>query len=485
MNVKDLNPKIVWEIFDEITKVPRPSKHEEKMLEYLVAFAKKHNIEYKTDEIGNIAMFRPAAPGYENVPSVVLQGHMDMVCVKNDDVEFDFEKDPIQTVIDGDWLRTKGTTLGADNGMGVAAGLAALIDPDLICGPVQGLFTKDEETSMTGANNIGEGMINGKILLNLDSEVDGEICIGCAGGIGLTATFEYTPVAAPADLKYVDLRMEGFQGGHSGMEIGLGKACCNKLLARFLNNYSKENELQLATFEAGQKHNAISVSAHALVGVKDAETLAKEFKAFEAVIIEEYKYIEKGITCTAIEQQKPAFVIDSSTASRLIKAVSAVHHGVKNMSLQVEGLVETSSNMAMVTMCGNNKIEVLVSHRSSVDSRKWEAATQAEALFKLAGAKVEFSDDYPGWAPNAESHILKTALSVYENLYGVVPTFGAIHAGLECGLFLTKFPGMDMISFGPTLVDIHSPEERAYIPSVERFWNFTKGILVKIAEENK
>ena len=484
MTIKDLNPTLIWTIFDQITKVPRPSKKEEKIREYLVNFAKEHGIEYKTDAIGNVAMFRPATKGYENAPRVILQGHMDMVCVANDGVEHDFDNDPIKTVIDGEWVRAEGTTLGADNGIGVAAGLAVMIDKDLVTGPVQALFTVDEETSMGGANNLGEGMIEGDILLNLDSEEDGEICMGCAGGVGTQATFEFTPTPAPADLKYIDILFKDFQGGHSGTDIDAERANVNKLIMRFIWNTMAKREVKLAYIKTGDKHNAIPVKAEAIIGVKpeDVDATIAELEAFTAIVKNEYKHTEKDMKILSSIVDAPATVIDDCTTKRLVASVYTAPHGVYHMSKEIEGLVETSTNLATINIV-DNKILVDTLQRSSVESRKNEMAEIVEAHFSLAGASITHSDPYPGWAPNMESPILNVAIDVYNSLFGERPKTSALHAGLETGLFLINYPNLDMISFGPTLRGVHSPKEQMHIPAVAKFWTFLTSILETIAKK--
>ena len=484
MTIKDLNPTLIWTIFDQITKVPRPSKKEEKIREYLVNFAKEHGIEYKTDAIGNVAMFRPATKGYENAPRVILQGHMDMVCVANDGVEHDFDNDPIKTVIDGEWVRAEGTTLGADNGIGVAAGLAVMIDKDLVTGPVQALFTVDEETSMGGANNLGEGMIEGDILLNLDSEEDGEICMGCAGGVGTQATFEFTPTPAPADLKYIDILFKDFQGGHSGTDIDAERANVNKLIMRFIWNTMAKREVKLAYIKTGDKHNAIPVKAEAIIGVKpeDVDATIAELEEFTAIVKNEYKHTEKDMKILSSIVDAPATVIDDCTTKRLVASVYTAPHGVYHMSKEIEGLVETSTNLATINIV-DNKILVDTLQRSSVESRKNEMAEIVEAHFTLAGASITHSDPYPGWAPNMESPILNVAIDVYNNLFGERPKTSALHAGLETGLFLINYPHLDMISFGPTLRGVHSPKEQMHIPAVAKFWTFLTSILETIAKK--
>ncbi len=471
MTIKDLKPALVFSIFDQINQVPRPSKKEEKIRQYLLDFAAEHNIAVRTDAVGNVAMTVPATPGCENAPMVVMQSHMDMVCESNDK-NFDFNTQPIRTIIDGEWLRADGTTLGADNGIGMAASLAALIDKDLVHGPLEALFTVDEETGLTGANNLGEGMIEGSILLNLDSEDDAEIFVGCAGGVDTTCTFNYKRSFAPTDFHFFRLEISGGLGGHSGGDIHLGRANANKLLARFLYTLSLEHEVSLAEIDGGNLRNAIPRAAHAVFGVDTArkESVRVAFNKFVADIEVEYKGIEPTLHFELSTEERPEYAIDLDTTMRLLEALYSAPHGVVSMSRDLEGLVETSTNLASVKMLPDSKVLVTTSQRSSVESRKWDIARQVEALFRLAGAEVTHGDGYPGWAPDMNSRIMRIASDAYEELYGVKPAIKAIHAGLECGLFRAKYPHLDMVSFGPTLRDVHSPSERMHIPAVERFW---------------
>mgnify|MGYP002576774992 CR=1 FL=1 len=486
MTIKDLKPALVFSIFDEINQVPRPSKKEEKIRQYLLDFAAKHNIEVKTDAIGNVAMFKPATPGKENAPTVVLQSHMDMVCESNDK-NFDFDNSPIRTIVDGDWLRADGTTLGADNGIGMAASLAVMVDKDLVHGPVEALFTVDEETGLTGANNLGDGMIAGEMLLNLDSEDDAQIFVGCAGGVDTTCIFTYKRSFAPTDFHYFKFDVSGGLGGHSGGDIHLGRANANKLVARFLYNLGLEHEVSLCEIDGGNLRNAIPRAAHAVFGVdvKNKEQVVAAFNKYVADIENEYKGLETTLKLDLQTAERPEYAVDSDTTARLIESLYCAPHGVISMSRDIEGLVETSTNLASVKMKGENQILVTTSQRSSVESRKWDIARQVEALFRLAGAEVSHGDGYPGWAPNMNSPIMHIASDAYEELYGIKPAVMAIHAGLECGLFLQKYPYLDMVSFGPTLQGVHSPSERMYIPAVERFWGQLTRILEKVADLKK
>jgi dipeptidase D len=486
MTIKDLKPALVFSIFDEITQVPRPSKKEGKIRKYLLDFAAKHNIAVKTDEVGNVVMTKPATPGHEDAPTVIMQGHMDMVCESNDK-SFDFDNSPIKTIVDGEWLHADGTTLGADNGIGVAAALAVMVDDTLVHGPLEVLVTVDEETGMTGANNLGEGMITGNILLNLDSEDDAEIFIGCSGGLDTVCSFHYTPTEAPEDLHFFKIDVAKGLGGHSGGDIHRGRANANKLVARFLWNLEKTHDVTLAEIDGGNLRNAIPRAAHAIFGVRaaDKEAVTVEFNNYVADIKNEYKAIEPTLELTLETADRPATCVDQSTSHRLIEAIYSAPHGVISMSQDLEGLVETSTNLASVKMAADNEILVTTSQRSSVESRKWDIANRVEALFTLAGAAVVHGEGYPGWAPNMDSQIMKISSDAYEELYGIKPAVKAIHAGLECGLFLTKYPNLDMVSFGPTLQGVHSPSERMHIPAVERFWGQLTRTLEKVAELKK
>lgn len=484
MEIKDLKPTLLWGAFDEITKVPRPSRHEEKIREYLLDYAKKHSIEAKTDEVGNVVMKKPATPGRENAPVVVLQAHMDMVAEKNSDTDHDFLTDPIQTYIDGDWVKAKGTTLGADNGIGMAAALAALTDDTYPHGPLEALFTVNEEIGLEGAENLGKDMISGKILINLDSEDDGEIFIGCAGGIDTTAIFSYKKSFAPDKFTYFKVSVSGLLGGHSGGDIHLGRANANKVIARFIWECSNRWDIEVSSFKGGNLRNAIPREAEAVFGIHDKhkEEIETFLTQYADEIQNEFKGVEPTMKLDIEPVDKPESCIDSSTSLRLIRALYSAPHGVISMSKDIEGLVETSTNLAAVKMEEDNKIVVTTSQRSSLESRKNDIAGQVEAHFQLAGAEVSHSDGYPGWAPNIDSEIMKVSAEAYEELFGVKPQIKAIHAGLECGLFLNKYPHLDMISFGPTMRDVHSPDEKLLIPTVDKFWKHLCLVLKKISE---
>lgn len=476
MEIKNLAPELVWNIFDQITKVPRPSKKEEKIRQWLVDFAKQHNIEYHLDATGNVLMRKPATPGYEDHQTIVMQGHIDMVCEKNSDVDHDFENDPIETIIDGDWVKANGTTLGADNGVGVALSLACLIDDSFQHGPLEALFTYDEETGMTGANAIEEGFMTGKVLINLDSETEGQIFIGCAGGMDTVGLFHYTPAPAPKDLYYAKVKVSGLLGGHSGGDIHLQHANANKVLARFLTT---QPDAVLAAIHGGNLRNAIAREAEAVIGIpySSKDNVVAELNQFAAIIEGEVGDIEKGIKLTIETVDTPETVIEKEVADRLIKALIVCPHGVQGMSRSMPGLVETSTNMASVKMIEPGVIKVETSQRSSVESEKRAIAQAVATTFSLAGAEVKQGSGYPGWKPNTNSPIMKVCADTYRDLYGKEPEIMAIHAGLETGLFLTKYPYLDMVSIGPTMEGVHSPDERLYIPSVGTFYAYLKEVL--------
>ncbi|SJM17721.1 aminoacyl-histidine dipeptidase [Porphyromonas gingivalis] len=482
MNITDLKPTKVWKFFHEITQVPRPSKKEEKILAYLVKFAEDRNLKYRTDEVGNLVIEKPATPGYEHLETVILQSHMDMVCEKNADKVHDFENDPIRTIIDGEWLRADGTTLGADNGIGCAAELAILDSDDIEHGPIECLFTMDEETGMTGAMNLKPGFFNGKILLNLDSEDEGELFIGCAGGMGTMAEFAYEKREATDDYLYFEVKVSGLKGGHSGGEIHIGLGNANKILTRYLYALEHELDWKLCSFQGGNLHNAIPREAHAVIGLKaDQKERARVIlNELAAVVEDELKRVDPGVKLEMKSVGKPAYRIDCDTKRRLVRALYACPHGVYGMSHDIEGLVETSSNLASVKMKEDDKIYVETSQRSSTSSLISDIANTVASVFELADAKISFRDPYPGWKPNPDSPILKAASESYERIFGRKPAIKAIHAGLECGLFLDKYPYLDMVSFGPTLRDVHSPVEKIEIKTVQLWWDHLVDMLKHI-----
>lgn len=479
----DLQPKLFWEIFDEITKVPRPTHHLDKMKAFLVDWAKRHNIDYDVDEVGNVVMRVPGTPGHENAPTVILQGHQDMVAEKLPEIDHDFLNDPIEAVVDGEWVRTNGTTLGADNGMGCAAAMAALIDPDMVHGPLEALFTVDEEQGLIGANGLQKGFVTGKTLLNLDSEEMGSLVIGCAGG---KVTECYIPLrrqAAPDGVWY-EVSISGLKGGHSGMEINLGRANANVQLARFIWEADRRNPLELSYISGGGLANAIPRDAKAVICVSRdaAEDFAAFAASFSATLHAEYDAVENPDFKFEVKECKSQKdIIESQQAHNIIAAVFACPNGVQSMSAAIPGLVETSDNLASIEILNDGRMKITVHQRSSVDSRRDEIADRVSALFSMIGADIKFDDAYVGWEPNPNSNVLKVAEQSYKDLFGSMPKVEALHAGLECGLFLEKMPGLDMVSFGPTLKDIHSPGEKANIQSVADFYRLLSEILKRLA----
>ena len=477
--IASLEPRLVWEQFDAITRVPRPSKKEEKIREYLVRFAAEHGIECHTDKIGNVVMRKPATPGYEQRPKVILQSHMDMVCEKNSGVEFDFSRDAIRTRIEGEWVRAEGTTLGADDGIGMAAALAVLIDPEAEHGPLEALFTVDEETGLTGAFELGEGMLTGKYLVNLDSEDEGEIFIGCAGGIDTIATFRYTTEAAPKNYSFFRVDVSDLAGGHSGDDIDKGRVNSNKTVARLLWDGMQSYELRLSYFDGGNLRNAIPREAYAIFGVPTRlrDEFRKRYELFAADLHAEFRLCEPNFRITLNEMPAVDHVIDEKTQFGLVYSLVGVPNGVVAMSMALPGLVETSTNLASVKFVDGAKIVVTSSQRSSVESAKTYVMQMVESVFALAGADVAHSDGYPGWAPDPSSRLLEVSVASYRRLFGREPKVRAIHAGLECGLFLEKYPELEMVSFGPTLRGVHSPDERLEIATVAKFWAHLNDIL--------
>lgn len=478
MEIKNLAPNIVWSIFDGMTKVPRPSKKEEKIRRWLVDWAAAHNVECRVDRTGNVLMRVPATPGYEDRPMVVLQAHMDMVCEQNSGVNHNFENDPIETFIDGDWVKARGTTLGADDGIGVALALAVMTDPDGKHGPLEALITYDEETGLTGANNLEAGFMTGKILVNIDSETEGQIFIGCAGGKDTCALFRYAPIPAP-DRYYAKIRVSGLVGGHSGSDIHLGHANANKVLARFLLG---QPDLILASFCGGNLRNAIAREAEAVIGIpaRRKDPLVADLNQYIATVEDEVGDIEPNFRMSIETVERPEHVIEPGVADKLLAALQACPHGVQCMSRSMADLVETSTNLASVKMPEPGVIRVETSQRSSVESEKEDIAHTVRTVFELAGAEVTQGQGYPGWKPNLNSPVLAVFSQAYSDMYGKQPEVLAIHAGLETGLFLTKYPGMDMISVGPTMHGVHSPEERLSISSVGRFYDYLKEALSRV-----
>lgn len=485
MTINDLEPHIVWKYFYELTQVPRPSKKEGKVIAYLLDFAKKHNLEVKKDEAGNVLITKPATKGKENLPTVILQGHVDMVCEKNSGTVHDFDNDPIETYIDGDWLKAKGTTLGADNGIGVAAALAILASNDIEHGKLECLFTVDEETGLTGAYALGKDFLTGDILINLDTEEEGQLYIGCAGGKGTNAIFKYEEEETPMNQFWFKLEVKGLNGGHSGAEIHKELGNANKILNRFLWNISRKMEVRLASIDGGNLHNAIAREASAIVGIPvgDKDRVVALLNVFIAEIEDELKAVDPNVQIVIGTTDEPSFIIDHKTTYGLLNSICACPHGVLSMSKDVPGLVEASTNLASVKMKEGNTIVIGTSQRSSTESLKNYAASMVNAAFTLGGAKVEHGAGYPGWKPNPDSAILKVAQQSFKRLYNKDPKVKAIHAGLECGLFLEKYPHLDMVSCGPTITDAHSPAEQVNIPSVDKWWKLLLDVLKNIPEK--
>lgn len=490
MTIHDLEPKVIWKNFYQLTRCPRPSKHEEIVREYLLKWGKEHNVEAFADETGNVIMRVPASKGYENRKGVILQGHMDMVPQKNSDVKHDFLKDPIETVVDGEWLRAKGTTLGADNGLGVAMALSVAESADVKHGPIEILVTYDEETGMTGASALKPGVLKGDILINLDSESEGEMYVGCAGGLDIVGTDTYKSKAEPKAVQCWSLAVKGCQGGHSGMDIILCRANANKLAARILLPLIEKNGVKLLDLEGGTLRNAIPRECFATVYVPDGKGSAakRTVSRIAAELKAEYAATDPGLT-VVFEPYKPApgEVCDHSEcryvpedkALNYIKAILCCPDGVKRMSDNIKGMVETSNNLAMVKIY-KGKFYIANLMRSSVDSAKAAFAEEMKSVFDLAGIKTKMSGGYSGWAPNASSEILALMKKTYKSLFGKEPIVTAIHAGLECGILSGAYPHWDMVSIGPTLLSPHSPDERAFIPAVEKVWKFLKATLENI-----
>ena len=472
-NLVALKPALVWKHFADICNIPHPSHSEEKILQHLVDFAVAHGIEHKVDEAGNIYMRKPATPGYEDRKGIVLQAHVDMVPQKNNDKVFDFINDPIEAYIDGEWVTANGTTLGADNGIGVAAILAVLEDDSLVHGPIEGLFTATEETGMDGAFGLKGGLLQGDILLNLDSETEGELYVGCAGGTDVNASLEYQAETAPVGFESLEISVKGCKGGHSGIQIICQRANANKLMFRLLRKLSAQMELKIASVDGGGLRNAIPRECVATVLVKsaDVESALATVAEFEQVAQAEFAGIEDSISIKAQKTAPATQIIPCALAKALMAAMVACPDGVDKMSMAMEGLVQTSNNMARVVSDGSSiKVQTLV--RSSVRSEKEALADAIKATLEFAGFDVVLSGSYDGWNPNMESPILKAMLSSYEALYGKRPAVTAIHAGLECGIIGSNYPGLDMISFGPTICYPHSPDEKVEIASVEKFYDF-------------
>ncbi len=480
-NITTLNPAEVWKHFYTLTQIPRPSKKEARVIEYIKKFGQQAGLETVTDAAGNIVIRKPATPGLENKKGLILQAHLDMVPQKNSNKVHDFENDPIETIIEGEWVKANGTTLGADNGIGVAAILAILESKNLRHGPLEALFTVDEETGMTGAFALQPDMLRGDILLNLDSEDEGELFVGCAGGMDGNFKFEYIEDKKYKDYIPYSIHISGLKGGHSGLDIHLGRGNSNFILSRILYGTSKMFDIRIAEIEGGNMRNAIpreAVASIAIPSAKESEAINTIEKIAQTIKNElRHREPELKIEITRIPSVKR--IMDPAFQKRLLAAIYACPNGVIRMSDDMPGLVETSTNLAIVKTHDNN-VMVHCLLRSSVDSAKLALSDRMRALFEIAGAQVEFSGSYPGWKPNMDSAILKVMKQVYEKKYGITPEIKAVHAGLECGIIGGTYPRLDMISFGPTIRHPHSPDEKVNIPSVQKFWDFLTETLENI-----
>lgn len=478
----ELKPARVFEQFAEINKIPRPSKHEEKMIDYLKEFAEKRNLEHEVDETGNVIIRKPATKGHENAPMVSLQSHMDMVCDKLVDVDINFQTDAIQTYVDGEWLTAKGTTLGADDGIGCAIELAILDSDDIEHGPIECVFTRDEETSLTGAMGMKAGFMKGDMLINLDSEDEGQIFISCAGGKTTSAKFTFTREQAPEGYFFLQASIKGLKGGHSGDDINKKRANAIKILTRFLYKEQEKMDLRLASFNSGKLHNAIPRDGVIVFAVpaSEKETVRVDWNVFTANVEEEYHVSDTTMEFN-LESAEATAVIEKGVSHRFILAMQAVDNGVFAMC-QDEALaymVETSNNVASVAT-SENEINIITSQRSNVMSNLENETNTVKAAFELAGAEVKMSDGYPAWKMNPDSKLTKVAVKSYKKLFGKEPVVKGIHAGLECGLFSERYPNLDMVSFGPTLRDVHTPDERLYIPTVQMVWDHLLDILKNV-----
>lgn len=472
-----MEPQVIWKNFSALNSVPRPSKKEEKVREFIKNFGEKLGLETTVDETGNVIIRKPATAGMENRKTVVLQSHLDMVCQKNNDINFDFDTQGIQMETDGDWVKAKGTTLGADNGLGVAAIMSVLESKDIPHPALEALFTIDEETGMTGAMGLKPGTLTGEILLNLDTEEDDEIDIGCAGGVDVTASAEYPLEKANGQI--VNITVKGLQGGHSGMDIHKGFGNANVILGRLLFTGVYNEDLQLISIDGGGLRNAIPREATAVLSVRNAPEFIEQASALKASILEEFETVERDLSITIENFTTNEEAISAEDSKKIILALKAAHNGVYRMSPDVEDLVEASNNVARVELKHGN-LKILNLTRSSVESTKFVVAEQLKAVFELAGMQVEFSGSYPGWKPKPGSEIVRIMEEIYQKDFGSKPHIVACHAGLECGIIGANYPEMEMVSFGPTIRGAHSPDERASVASTQKFWSYLKEILANI-----
>ena len=484
MSNAELKPARVFEQFAKVNQIPRPSKHEEQMIEYLKDFGKKRGLETKVDETGNVLIKKPATPGYENRKTTILQSHMDMVCDKLVDIDFNFKTDPIQTYVEGEWLHAKGTTLGADDGIGVAIELAVLDSDDIEHGPIECVFTRDEETGLTGAFGMKAGFMSGDYLINLDSEDEGQVFISCAGGINTSATFKYTREATPENYFFMLASLKGLTGGHSGDDIEKKRANAIKILARFLYNESQKTDLRLVQWNSGKMHNAIPRDGKVIFAIPfdKKEEIKADWNQFTAAVEDEYHITDTAMVWS-LESTNTQAVMPKEISEKLILAIQALDNGVFSMC-QDEALawmVETSSNVASVQST-EDKVTVVTSQRSNVMSNLRNMANTVKATFQLAGAEVIQNDGYPAWKMRTNSKLQEITIEAYKKLFGKEPKVLGIHAGLECGLFSEKYPNLDMVSFGPTLRYVHTPDERLLIPTVQMVWDHLLEVLKNIPE---
>ena len=482
MSKIELKPACVFEQFAKINEIPRPSKHEEKMIEYLKSFGESHGLDTEVDETGNVIIRKPATKGYENKETIILQSHMDMVCEKLVDVDFDFNKDAIQTYVDGEWLTAKGTTLGADDGIGCAIELAILDSNDIEHGPIECVFTRDEETGLTGAEGMKPGFMKGDMLINLDSEDEGQIFVSCAGGRNTTATFRFQKEQAPEGWFFLKGSLKGLVGGHSGDDINKKRANSLKLLTRYLYRIQEKFGLRLASFNAGKLHNAIPRDGVIIFAVPaDAKEQARaEWNIFVSEVEEEFHVTENSMKFD-LESTEAEPVLPAEVSTKLVQALQGLDNGVFAMCQDeaISWLVETSSNVASIES-GDDKAIVVASQRSNVMSALDNQAATIKAVFQLAGAEVVQGEGYPAWKMNPDSKLTALTVEAYKKLFGKDPKVLGIHAGLECGLFSEKYPNLDMVSFGPTLRGVHSPDERLHIPTVQMVWDHLMEILKNI-----
>jgi dipeptidase D len=476
MSITHLEPQNIWKNFAALNSVPRPSKKEEKVIEFIKNFGENLGLPTSVDEVGNVIIKKTATSGMENRQTVVLQSHLDMVCQKNNDVDFDFDTQGIEMFVDGDWVKAKGTTLGADNGLGVAAIMTILESKDIAHPAIEALFTIDEETGMTGAIGLKPHQLTGEILLNLDTEEDDEIDIGCAGGIDVTASATYNLTFTPQNFVKIDIK--GLQGGHSGMDIHKGFGNSNVILGRLLFA-GISNEIQLISIDGGGLRNAIPREAHAVVALNNADEFSQKLEALKTDILEEFATVEKDLEINFSKTETTENGLSIEDSKKIIYALKSAHNGVYRMSPDVADLVEASNNIARVEL-KNGNLRILNLTRSSVESSKIAVAEQLKSVFELAGMQVEFSGSYPGWKPKPGAEIIKVMTNIYEKEFGEKPNVVACHAGLECGIIGANYPMMEMVSFGPTIKGAHSPDERASISSTQKFWKYLQEILKNI-----